>query len=261
MHDKSGNPPENTELYRDLPPPFDDAFSSSSRAPFRTHFACITLNRRDRIRFLNFPPDVVRDMAGVIRSAWPRGIDSERAYNKALEIKVYGNPWGTDRAGDDDARRLVRRLLEGLYDRGWVLQAAVDITKKELDKGRWSTGGHSPCLGSSCRSLARSTLTPSLQTPKSFDIRARRLLHATGSPSHSTGTIASSSSTRRPKTSLRRCCRPTGYLSAHPSSWPSTSRSSSAAGRGGPAARTPSRRPSSSSNCWRRWRCSASACT
>ena len=140
MYDRSGNPPEKGELDRDLPPlpPFSGALSSSSSssAPFRTQFACITLNRRDRIRFLNFPPDVVRDMAGVIRSAWPRGIDSERAYNKAREIKVYGNPWGADKAGNDDARRLVRRLLEGLYDKGWVLQAAVDITKKELDKGR-----------------------------------------------------------------------------------------------------------------------------
>lgn len=48
---------------------------------------------------------------------------------------MYGYPYRGDSRGYDDARRLVRRILEALYDRGRVLQASADLCKKEGDKG------------------------------------------------------------------------------------------------------------------------------
>jgi hypothetical protein len=102
---------------------------------FSTRFACVTLNQMDRIRFISFGADDVTAMRGIIQTAWPRGINSTRPYGGADELKLNGYPWRSDSRGGDDSRRLIRALLGGLFDRGWVLQAAVDMSKKDLDKG------------------------------------------------------------------------------------------------------------------------------
>jgi len=125
----------------EAPPPFEAASSSvpaagpSNQAVFRTRFACITLNMTDRIRFINFPPSDVEILRDHVQRAWQKGIQDFRTYGQAKEIKLNGNPWRSDFSGSDGARRLVRKLLEALYDMGWVLQAAIDLSKKESDKG------------------------------------------------------------------------------------------------------------------------------
>lgn len=120
------------------PPPFEAVASQSSRpAPFETHFACVTLNEGDKLRFINFPPEHVTTCKNVINTAWPSGVQDVRPYGGSTEIKMHGYPWQTS-SGKHDARRLMRRLLETLYDLGWVLQAGVDMSKKEYDKGRLS---------------------------------------------------------------------------------------------------------------------------
>lgn len=119
------------------------AQSTPAQAPvFRTRFACVTLNRSDRIRFIGFDDDDVAAMRGTIQAAWTRGIDAAHPYGKSQEFKLYGNPWSRDSWGSDTdgASRLLRRLLEGLFDRGWVLQASVDMIKKSLDKGECTHG-------------------------------------------------------------------------------------------------------------------------
>lgn len=127
----------------DPPPSFEAATSGaggpSQAAPFRTRFACVTLNQSDRIRFINFPSDDVTALKGVISTTWPKGIQDFRKYGQSDEFKLRGYPWGYDSRGDDRSRRLVRRMLETLFDRGWVLQAAIDLSKKELDKGQYLT--------------------------------------------------------------------------------------------------------------------------
>lgn len=112
------------------PPAYADA-ASSSQAAFRTSFACVTFNHYDLIRFISFPPDVVDAMHSVIVDFWPKGIQRTQPYGEADEVKLRGNPWLEGLWADtEDARRLVRSLLEALYDRGWVLQAAIDHSKK-----------------------------------------------------------------------------------------------------------------------------------
>lgn len=44
--------------------------------------------------------------------------------------------------GNDDARRLLLVILEGLFDMGWVLQGSMDVVQKSESKGKFSS--HSP---------------------------------------------------------------------------------------------------------------------
>ena len=131
---------------KDLPPPpFGDNMGSkafpqqpaaiSGGFGFRTHFACLTINESDKLRFINFPPDVNSDLTRVVEASWPEGIHEPRRYGAAHEIKCHGYPWRTSHSGKDSSRRLLRRVFEELYDRGWVLQMAVDISNKIGDKG------------------------------------------------------------------------------------------------------------------------------
>ncbi|KAI7787402.1 hypothetical protein LA080_016477 [Diaporthe eres] len=118
------------------PPSFLEATASAGpsqgASSFQTRFACVTLNMTDRMRFINFSAPETSALRGVLGSVWP--IQDVRAYGGADEIKFKGYPWQEKVNGDDNARRLIRRMLEALYDMGWVLQAAVDVSKKELDK-------------------------------------------------------------------------------------------------------------------------------
>lgn len=157
------------------PPSFLEATASAGpshgASSFQTRFACVTLNMTDRMRFINFSAPETSALRGVLGSVWP--IQDVRAYGGADEIKFKGYPWQEKVNGDDNARRLVRRMLEALYDMGWVLQAAVDVSKKELDKGTVALGV------SFAVPMAPTLILPS-QTPSSSDIRTRRRRRATG---------------------------------------------------------------------------------
>ncbi|POS74626.1 hypothetical protein DHEL01_v206979 [Diaporthe helianthi] len=109
------------------------AESSRDELSFQTRFACITLNRDDRIRLINFNAREVSALVGVLGSVWP--IQDVRVCGGAEEIKLQGFPWMERSNGDDQARRLVRRMLEALYDMGWVLLAAMDVSRGGYGKG------------------------------------------------------------------------------------------------------------------------------
>jgi hypothetical protein len=122
----------------DVPPSYGKA-SSDTLMPvssFRTRFACVSLHMTDRIRLLRFPDADVPRIQGIIKDSWPRGIQDIRLYDQSNEIKLHGNPWSASGSSQkSEARWLVKGLLRGLFDMGWVLKAAVDISKKEYDKG------------------------------------------------------------------------------------------------------------------------------
>lgn len=155
------------------PPSFLEATSlagsSQDASSFQTRFACVTLNMSDKIRFINFNARETSALRGVLGSVWP--IQDVRAYGGADEIKFKGYPWQEKVNGNDEARRLVRRMLEALYDMGWVLQGAVDASRKELDKGM-------SALGDSLAGEPR--LTAHTQTRSSSGIRTRLRRRATG---------------------------------------------------------------------------------
>ena len=91
----------------------------------------------DRIRLLNFPREDHSRVKTLVEAAWPNGIQNERIYSSSYELKLSGNPWGRNSWGQStmfESRRLMCAILAGLFDMGWVLKAAVDISKKEFDK-------------------------------------------------------------------------------------------------------------------------------
>ena len=88
----------------------------------------------DRIRLLHFPPAQRDTIRTTIQRTWPRGIQNERDYYGSYEFKMHGNPWSP--YGEDalHARRLTRGILATLYEAGWVLYIATDISQNPGDK-------------------------------------------------------------------------------------------------------------------------------
>lgn len=125
----------------DAPPPsFLEATSSAagpsgSSLSSRTRLACVSLHMNDRIRFLNFSTEEIRSLRDGLTTVW--SIQDVRSYGGAEEFKFKNYPWLGKANGDDQSRRHIKRMLQTLYDMGWVLQAAVDISKKSFDEG-WS---------------------------------------------------------------------------------------------------------------------------
>lgn len=127
----------------DSPPPFEaggfqGATSDEKSQPgsFATPFACITLNMTDCIRFINFPREDVSALCNLIQTSWPKGAREPRPYGASQEVRLHGTPWSDDFSGNNNSRRLIRKILETLFDRGWILQAGVDMSKKDQDKGQ-----------------------------------------------------------------------------------------------------------------------------
>jgi hypothetical protein len=122
---------KNTE--KDPLPSYTKATAESSSA-FRTRFASVSLHMEDRIRFMQFPIEVINICRQTIQSTWRRGIQAQREYGGSKEIKLFGNPWRG--SGDEaiEARRLICALLGTLHAQGWVMTLSTDISKKNMDK-------------------------------------------------------------------------------------------------------------------------------
>ena len=104
---------------------------------FRTQFGCITMNEGDKLRFVNIPEPHFEAVRQVVQYNWPYGIQRVRPYGQSLEIKLGGYPWKASYKGSDKARKLVRVVLETMYNFGWVLQAPVDVCRTQFDKGKF----------------------------------------------------------------------------------------------------------------------------
>ncbi|KAJ7807346.1 hypothetical protein B0H14DRAFT_2873329 [Mycena olivaceomarginata] len=111
----------------DMLPPF------VQHPPSHTAFASVSLHMGDRLRLLGFGRDIRDLMRNTITSHWPRGLQSESPYHGAHEFKLRGYPWHGHREDGAHARRLMSRTLEALFDAGWVLTIATDISKKVSD--------------------------------------------------------------------------------------------------------------------------------
>ncbi|KAF2183959.1 hypothetical protein K469DRAFT_710339 [Zopfia rhizophila CBS 207.26] len=115
-------------------PMYTTATASSSQTPFQTQFASLSMHMEDRLRFLQFPNEIVNIARECIRANWSRGIQDERMYAGSKEIKLYGNPWRGSGDQAVEARRLICKILGCLHEQGWVLSLATDISKKTSDK-------------------------------------------------------------------------------------------------------------------------------
>ncbi|KAM0351087.1 hypothetical protein ACHAPU_002869 [Fusarium lateritium] len=101
---------------------------------FQSRFACITRNALDRMRLINFSETEMAAIHEVVRSNWARGIDKVYPHEDSREFKLKGYVWGYDSNGKEDSLLLVLRILETLYNMGWVLYSALEVTKKVSTK-------------------------------------------------------------------------------------------------------------------------------
>jgi hypothetical protein len=125
------------------PPPFSSSASSSSPA-IQTTFACLQLSMTDRLRLINLPKSDIAAIESTIQTYWRNpsswvgatGIQDIRSYGQAHELKMHGRPWTYTVSSENMAepRRLVMRLLECLWDRGWIVKVATDVSSKPSDK-------------------------------------------------------------------------------------------------------------------------------
>ncbi|KAH7161491.1 hypothetical protein EDB81DRAFT_683289 [Dactylonectria macrodidyma] len=115
------------------PPSFDESVQDGS-STFKTRFACIAFALPDRMRLIQFPEVEMAAVYEVVKASWPLGIGHFRPHDRSREIKLNGYPWGADKNGNDDGRRLVLCILESLYNMGWVLETAVDVTMKKSSR-------------------------------------------------------------------------------------------------------------------------------
>ncbi|KAF4337307.1 hypothetical protein FBEOM_8820 [Fusarium beomiforme] len=126
---------EMPEKAPDLPPSFQETMASSPPT-FKTKFACMTFNKSDRIRLINFTEAEVLGIEEVIATHWPQGVVHIKPYGEAMEFWLRGRPWSHRAGGNDDSRRLILRILEKLFDMGWVLQGSMEMTIKSVSKGK-----------------------------------------------------------------------------------------------------------------------------
>ncbi|KAK7746426.1 hypothetical protein SLS53_002385 [Cytospora paraplurivora] len=108
------------------------ASALGNSSPFQTRLACVSLNMTDRTLFISFSAEEIKTLRVRLSSTWR--IQGERKYGGADEFNFREYPWVARHNGNDQSRRLVKKLLETLYDLGWVLQAAIDISKKHVGK-------------------------------------------------------------------------------------------------------------------------------
>ncbi|KAF4943497.1 hypothetical protein FGADI_13373 [Fusarium gaditjirri] len=121
----------------DLPPSFQETMASSPPI-FKTQFACMTFNMSDRIRLIKFTEEEVSGIKEVVAARWPPGLVSVKPYGESMEFWLRGRPWSHRSGGNDDSRRLMLRILEKLFDMGWVLQGSMEITLKFESKDKLS---------------------------------------------------------------------------------------------------------------------------
>ncbi|KAF5962432.1 hypothetical protein FBULB1_14178 [Fusarium bulbicola] len=124
---------ETPEKVPDLPPSFRETMASSPPI-FQTQFACMTFNMFDRIRLINFTEAEVSAIKEVVADRWSPGLSHVQPYGESMEFRLRGRPWLHSCDGNDDSRRLVLRILDKLFDMGWVLQGAMEITLKSESK-------------------------------------------------------------------------------------------------------------------------------
>lgn len=119
----------------------------SSSSSSSSTLASLSLHMTDRIRMLRFPASTIEAVRKVIVANWPRGIQAVRLYAGSHEFKLRGKPWsvkpvpvnqGPDIDDPTDeamaAVRLMKGVLEELYNEGWVLHTSTNCLKKEYSK-------------------------------------------------------------------------------------------------------------------------------
>ncbi|TKA70579.1 hypothetical protein B0A49_04389 [Cryomyces minteri] len=132
MNDSHEKPSADSAMEKTVAPP--SYIAEANTSPSCTTFASVSLHMSDRLRLLRFPPTHIQAITRTIQSSWGQGIQIESNYYGAHEFKLHGRPWDGKGSQADGARVLMCRLLESLFNLGWILSAATDVSKKQYDK-------------------------------------------------------------------------------------------------------------------------------
>lgn len=112
-------------------PPLYDALPSK--------YGIVSLNMLDKLRFIGFTDVELEAVKELVGSSWSKGINKTRTYNEAFEIQLHGNPWMHQCTPENERRALIRNVLRGLYEIGWIFESSMTLTKKSTEKGEQSS--------------------------------------------------------------------------------------------------------------------------
>jgi hypothetical protein len=83
---------------------------------------------------IQFPPEDVSAIRGIIQQSWGKGIQNERIYGSSYEFKLYGNPWHGQSSDAIPSRIVMREIFAHLFSQGWILHLNTDVSKSKFDK-------------------------------------------------------------------------------------------------------------------------------
>ena len=100
----------------------------------RPNLAMVSLNRSDRLRLINFDPEVAALVNETLTRFYQSDPLSVKDYHGSTEFKLKGYPFSCEGEESIQTRKLICRLLEALSTRGWRVLTTMDISRKVTDK-------------------------------------------------------------------------------------------------------------------------------
>ena len=99
--------------------------------PVMLNFACISMEKVDRVRLINFPAPICQILHDLIEQYYPPGIRSVKACDyQCIEIKLSGFPWTQVSTYSLQAKAMLTKVLPGLEKAGWRLVTSGDVCAK-----------------------------------------------------------------------------------------------------------------------------------
>ena len=100
----------------------------------KPQLAMLSLNRLDRIRLINFEPEMNQIVNKVITTFYQKTPPPVRDYHGSTEFKLNGSPFFCSGHEAIRTRKLICGLLEALSSQGWQIKSTLDISRKLTDK-------------------------------------------------------------------------------------------------------------------------------
>lgn len=91
------------------------------------HLFAMSFNEHDKIRLID-APTLLPCVVDAVHSQWPPGIQKERDYYGAKELKLSGTPWYPDGSECVYGRMLLCQIIANVRATGYKLYASVDIS-------------------------------------------------------------------------------------------------------------------------------------
>ncbi|KAG0227883.1 hypothetical protein BGW42_002537 [Actinomortierella wolfii] len=112
----------------------DTLFFESAMPDPEAQLFAVSFNMSDRIRVIDAPA-FMPFIKTAVQAQWKYGIQEERDYYSAKEIKLRGNPWYSNGEEAVYARMLCAQICANIRAQGFKLYASVDISSGTGEKG------------------------------------------------------------------------------------------------------------------------------